>query len=124
MNRVGVEGKGESVWLAWFLDRDAAPLRRACGRARGTRDVAERLPRDAPTNTPPRSSSTAWDGAWYRRAYFDDGTPLGSAQSDECQIDSIAQSWAVLSGAGQPDRARKAMDDAELIEQITARSSC
>ncbi len=51
----------------------------------------------------------AWDGSWYRRAYFDDGTPLGSAQNDECQIDSIAQSWAVISGAGDPERARLAM---------------
>jgi cyclic beta-1,2-glucan synthetase len=61
----------------------------------------------------------AWDGEWYKRAFFDDGTPLGSAQNDECQIDSIAQSWAVLSGAGSPDRARRAMQSVErqLIRQ-------
>ncbi len=61
----------------------------------------------------------AWDGAWYRRAYFDDGTPLGSAQNDECRIDSIAQSWAVLSGAGDPARARQAM--AAVDEQLVRR---
>ena len=61
----------------------------------------------------------AWDGEWYKRAFFDDGTPLGSAQNDECQIDSIAQSWAVLSGAGDPDRARQAMESVErrLVRQ-------
>ena len=52
----------------------------------------------------------AWDGEWYRRGYYDDGTPLGSAQSEECKIDAIAQSWAVLSGAGTPERAERAMD--------------
>ncbi|MEO6462050.1 MAG: glycosyl transferase, partial [Candidatus Eisenbacteria bacterium] len=60
-----------------------------------------------------------WDGAWYRRAYYDDGTPIGSAASDECRIDSIAQSWSVISGAGMPDRARQAMDafDAQLVRE-------
>ncbi len=64
----------------------------------------------------------AWDGAWYRRAYFDDGTPLGSAQNDECRIDSIAQSWAVLSGAGDPERAQQAMAavDEQLVRRWTA----
>ena len=55
------------------------------------------------------SISPAWDGEWYRRAYFDDGTPLGSANNEECKIDSIAQSWAVISGAADPERAREAM---------------
>ena len=126
MNRVGIEGKGESVWLAWFL---AATLRRFAehAAARQDADVAERCRRRADAYAA-AVETTAWDGAWYRRAYFDDGTPLGSAQSDECQIDSIAQSWATLSGAGQPDRARKAMesvgeqlvrDDARLIMLLT-----
>jgi cyclic beta-1,2-glucan synthetase len=108
MNRVGVEGKGESVWLAWFL---VATLRQFAehAAARGDTIVAERFRQRADAYAG-AVETTAWDGAWYRRAYFDDGTPLGSAQSDECQIDSIAQSWATLSGAGRADRARTAMD--------------
>ena len=107
--------------------RDAAPVRRARRRARRCGEVAARFRQraDAYSDAVER---TAWDGAWYRRAYFDDGTPLGSAQSDECQIDAIAQSWAVLSGAGDPDRARRAMqsvderlvrEDARLIMLLT-----
>jgi cyclic beta-1,2-glucan synthetase len=111
MNRVGAGGKGESVWNAWFL---CACLRRftALAEARGDtawaatcRAEAERL-RGA-------VEATAWDGRWYRRAYFDDGTPLGSAENDECQIDSIVQSWAVLSGAGDPGRTRTALAAAD-----------
>jgi cyclic beta-1,2-glucan synthetase len=111
MNRVGDQGKGESVWDAWFLiagQRGFADLAEARGEqdtARKLRDQAEAL-RDA-------VESEAWDGAWYRRAYFDDGTPLGSAENDECQIDSIAQTWAVISGAGDPQRSRQAMDSVE-----------
>ena len=92
MNRVGERGKGESVWLGWFLHATLAafaPLAKARGegaRLAAWLEHAERL----------RSSleREAWDGDWYRRGYFDDGTPLGSATSDECRIDSIAQSWA------------------------------
>jgi len=110
MNRVGIEGKGESVWLAWFL---VATLRKFAEHAatRGDKDVATRCRRRADAYVA-AVESTAWDGAWYRRAYFDDGSPLGSTQSDECQIDSIAQSWATLSGAGRADRARTAMESA------------
>jgi cyclic beta-1,2-glucan synthetase len=126
MNRVGIEGKGESVWLAWFL---VATLRRFAGHAAARQDVdvAERCRQRADAYASAVEKS-AWDGAWYRRAYFDDGAPLGSAQSDECQIDSIAQSWAALSGAGEPDRVRKAMasvgeklvrEDARLIMLLT-----
>ena len=126
MNRVGMEGKGESVWLAWFL---IATLRRFAehSTARGDTTAADRFRKRADSYSAAVEES-AWDGAWYRRAYFDDGTPLGSAQSDECQIDSIAQSWATLSGAGKADRARKAMDsvyerlvreDARLIMLLT-----
>ena len=108
MNRVGIEGRGESVWLAWFLCvtlREFAALGARCGdrlRPRAWLEHAEALQRAVDRN--------AWDGAWYRRAYFDDGTPLGSAQNRECRIDSIAQSWAVLSGAADPLRGRQAMD--------------
>jgi cyclic beta-1,2-glucan synthetase len=108
MNRVGIEGRGESVWLGWFLCatlRDFASIGTRYGdRARPQKWLqhADALQRAIDRN--------AWDGAWYRRAYFDDGTPLGSAQNRECRIDSIAQSWAVLSGAADPVRARQAMD--------------
>jgi cyclic beta-1,2-glucan synthetase len=107
MNRVGAGGKGETVWGAWFLvtclERFAAlaAARDDCAHAVAWRAHADRIHRAIEDN--------AWDGAWYRRAYFDDGTPLGSAQNDECQIDSIAQSWGVISGTAEPDRARQAM---------------
>jgi cyclic beta-1,2-glucan synthetase len=111
MNRVGVGGKGESVWLAWFL---IATLRRFADRAdeRGDAAVAATLRTQADGYV--RAVETeAWDGAWYRRAYFDDGTPLGSAGNDECRIDSIAQSWSVISGAGDPARRAQAMRSLE-----------
>ena len=107
MNGVGAEGRGESVWLGWFLHvvlSEFAPLAEARGehaRAAAWRAHAAAL----------RASleHSGWDGEWYRRAYFDDGTPLGSAANDECRIDSIAQSWSVLSGAADPARADRAM---------------
>ena len=107
MNRVGEKGRGESVWVGWFLYSvltRMAPLAewmRDPDQARAYLEQAQRLKTVLDTQ--------AWDGAWYRRAYYDDGTPLGSAQNQECQIDSIAQSWAVLSGAGDPARAAQAM---------------
>lgn len=107
MNRVGKAGRGESTWLGFFLHGvlcDFATLsdaRRDPPRAKRYRDDARRLA---------ASLQQAWDGEWYRRGYYDDGTPLGSAQSDECKIDSIAQSWAVLSGAVPPRFAERAMD--------------
>jgi cyclic beta-1,2-glucan synthetase len=107
MNRVGAGGKGESVWDAWFqivvLRRfaDLAEERGEKDRAADFRARSERLRVAVEEN--------AWDGGWYRRAYFDDGTPLGSAQNDECRIDSLPQTWAVLSGAADPARARQGM---------------
>src|SRR5207237_5371791 len=107
MNRVGAGGKGESVWNGWFL-LTLLPRFAALAEARGDtaraatfREQAERLRAAVEEH--------AWDGRWYRRAYFDDGTPLGSRENDECRIDSIVQSWAVLSGAADPERARQAM---------------
>ena len=106
MNRVGDGGRGESVWLGWLLvrtvelfaplaeGRDAGRAARWRARAAAVRAAIER---------------EAWDGDWYRRATFDDGTWLGSQESEECRIDSIAQSWAVLSGAADPERAARAM---------------
>ena len=107
MNLVGIKGQGESVWLAFFLFdtlQRFSPLARACGDATfADQCLAEaKLLRQA-------IDAHGWDGAWYRRAYCDDGTPLGSASNDECQIDSISQSWAVLSGAGEATRNRSAL---------------
>jgi cyclic beta-1,2-glucan synthetase len=131
MNRVGVEGRGESVWVGWFLSivlTRFAPLL-----ARVSEPGADRGPRaGSPGGVEDATGSgnqfdkrrnryakhldklkkgleQAWDGDWYRRAYFDDGTPLGSAQNDECRIDSIAQTWAVISGAADSYRAGRAM---------------
>ncbi len=117
MNRVGVEGRGESVWLAWFLHTVLA-LWAPVAVARGETKRAEAWAGHART-IKEAVEREAWDGNWYRRAYFDDGTPLGSAGSDACAIDSIAQSWSVMSGAGDPDRARRAMTsvDQHLVRQ-------
>jgi cyclic beta-1,2-glucan synthetase len=107
MNRVGRDGRGESVWLGFFLCdllRTFAPLCRERG------DAARAARYQAEADRLADMLELAWDGEWYRRGYFDDGTPLGSAQNEECRIDSIPQSWAVLSGAGRKKRAERAMD--------------
>jgi cellobiose phosphorylase len=119
MNRVGEQGRGESVWLGFFLydvllqfaqtahtHNDAAFADRCTAQAAILRDNLEKH---------------GWDGAWYRRAYFDDGTPLGSHENDECRIDSIAQSWSVLSGAAPDERRREAM--ASLNEHLVRRDA-
>ena len=111
MNLIGREGKGESVWLAWFL-YDNLHSFSELARGRGDVDFADRCAEQA-EELRGRIEANAWDGAWYRRAYFDDGTPLGSAQNDECQIDSISQSWAVISGGGDRARAVQAMSAVE-----------
>ncbi len=111
MNRVGIQGRGESVWLAWFLGatlRQFAPVCEMMGdapRAEEYRAWALRLAEAVEAN--------GWDGSWYRRAYFDDGTPLGSHEADECRIDAIAQAWATISGLGDPERAVMALDAVE-----------
>jgi cyclic beta-1,2-glucan synthetase len=107
MNLVGKDGKGESVWLAWFLVENLE-LFAGLARDRNDQDFAEVCSSQA-TLLRSNIEAQAWDGAWYRRAYFDDGTPLGSSTNDECQIDSISQSWAVISNGGDPVRARQAM---------------
>ncbi|MDH3519613.1 MAG: hypothetical protein OEM49_04080 [Myxococcales bacterium] len=111
MNRVGHGGRGESVWLGWFL---LANLREFA-RIADLRGEGERAGvwRSTAASLEASLDAEAWDGAWYKRGFFDDGTPLGSAQYDECQIDSIAQSWAVISGAGDKQRARQAMESVE-----------
>jgi cyclic beta-1,2-glucan synthetase len=116
MNRVGAGGKGESIWDGWFqiaILRPFAEIAAARGepdRAADYRHRAEQLRTAIETN--------AWDGRWYRRAYFDSGTPLGSDLNDECKIDSLAQTWAVLSGAADPERARQGM---AAVEEMLVR---
>jgi len=111
MNRVGHEGRGESVWLAWFL---IVTLRRFLPVATARQDKARAARWAAQLDRLVTACERAgWDGRWYRRAFFDDGTPLGSQQNSECRIDSIAQSWGVLSGAAQPGRAAAAMNAVE-----------
>ncbi|MGH8946382.1 MAG: GH36-type glycosyl hydrolase domain-containing protein [Acidimicrobiia bacterium] len=110
-NRVGREGRGESVWLGWFLD---ANLRRFA-------DIADRLGevglasrwRQGAHHIQANIEAEAWDGDWYRRAFFDDGTPLGSSVNPECRVDSIAQSWSVIHGGAPTGRARRAMESVE-----------
>jgi cyclic beta-1,2-glucan synthetase len=108
MNLVGMQGKGESVWLAFFL---CEVLRQFSSVARLQGDAAFAARCEAErTQLSQNIERHAWDGEWYRRAYFDDGSPLGSASNPECQIDSISQSWAVLSGAGDSQRSQVAMN--------------
>ncbi len=107
MNLVGKDGRGESVWLAWFLVENLE-LFAGLARDRNDQEFASLCNTQA-TLLRSNIEAQAWDGNWYRRAYFDDGTPLGSSTNDECQIDSISQSWAVISKGGEPERARRAM---------------
>jgi cyclic beta-1,2-glucan synthetase len=111
MNLVGQHGQGESVWLAFFLS-DVLKEFANIARKRGDAALADRCGLEA-ERLRVSVEANGWDGQWYRRAYFDDGTPLGSATNAECQIDSIPQSWSVLSGAGGEERSRTAMDAVE-----------
>jgi len=116
MNAVGAGGHGESSWMGWFLIRSIeayAPLAEVRGdgaRAQRWRDYAQAMR---------AALEQAWDGAWYRRGYYDDGTPLGSAQSDACRIDTLAQSWSVLAGAADAAHAAQAMaaNERELVDR-------
>jgi N,N'-diacetylchitobiose phosphorylase len=111
MNRVGGGGSGESVWLGFFLFDVLDDFIPIC-ESRGDSTRAERY-RAYQTRLGAALNDAGWDGAWYRRAYYDDGTPLGSSESDECRIDTIAQAWAVLSGVASPTRAEQALDAME-----------
>ncbi|MDP3069667.1 MAG: glucoamylase family protein [Opitutaceae bacterium] len=111
MNRVGPEGRGESVWLAFFL-HDVLNQFSELARSRGDEAFAERCLAQA-QQLQQNIELHAWDGAWYRRAYFDNGEPLGSQSNPECQIDSLPQSWSVISGAGDPERSRVAMQSVD-----------
>ncbi|MFZ2655318.1 MAG: glucoamylase family protein [Victivallales bacterium] len=111
MNLVGIKGRGESVWLAFFLMEvlqqfeKISEMRNDLQFAKKCHELRAGLKDNVEMN--------AWDGQWYKRAYFDDGSPLGSHENTECRIDSIPQSWAVLSGAADPERGRQAMDEVE-----------
>ena len=119
MNRVGERGKGESVWLGWFLHTTlSAFIPLAAARGEQVRAATWRSHAAALQAALEREG---WDGDWYRRGYFDDGTPLGSVTNDECRIDSIAQSWSVISGAADPARAARAM--AAVDEQLIRRDT-
>ena len=107
MNRVGEGGKGESVWLAWLSHMSLSAFA-AVAKSRGEAARAAKW-RGQASALQKALEREAWDGGWYRRAWFDEGTAIGSATSDECRIDSIAQSWAVMSGAASPERASRAM---------------
>ncbi|MCL4486794.1 MAG: cellobiose phosphorylase [Chloroflexi bacterium] len=108
MNRVGIGGRGESVWVGWFLCATWMKFA-ALSASRGDEKLASSY-HDHARQLSSIIESSAWDGNWYRRAFYDDGTPLGSAANDDCQIDSVVQSWAVLSGASDPARAAQAME--------------
>lgn len=118
MNLVGIGGKGESVWLGFFL---YDILRQFSELAKRKKDdeFAKRCESEADI-LQKNLEKHAWDGQWYKRAYFDDGTPLGSANDSECRIDSIAQSWAVISKAADPSRMQQAM---QAVNQYLVRPS-
>jgi cellobiose phosphorylase len=117
LNMVGGQGKGESVWLGFFLYEVLMRFSEVA-RMHGDLSFAEGCRKEA-AQVRQNLEEHGWDGEWYRRAYFDDGSPLGSTSNPECQIDSIAQSWSVLSGAGEPKRARLAMEalDKRLVRR-------
>jgi len=113
MNRVGWKGEGESVWMAWFL-KGVLDAFIPCAARRGRTDLVADWTLQA-QELVSAVDREAWDGAWYRRAYFDDGAPLGSAANDECRIDSLGQSWAVIAGGGDPQRAREGMENLDRL---------
>ncbi len=119
MNLVGMQGRGESVWLAFFL-YDTLTQFTELARGYGDTDFADRCQTEA-DQLQTNIEQHCWDGNWYRRAYFDDGTPLGSQTNPECQIDSISQSWSVLSGAGETTRSHTAM--ASLNQRLVRRDA-
>lgn len=119
MNLLGVQGKGESIWLGWFL---GTTLQAFIPLAQKYRDNIRVKTWNAYLKRLKKSlEENGWDGAWYRRGYFDDGTPLGSKINDECKIDTIAQSWAVISQMASPERQKQAM--ASMLEYLCDKKS-
>ena len=112
MNLVGAEGRGESIWLAWFLLATMTAFE-PLALARSDADRVDAWRRYASRLRKVLESDVAWDGEWYRRGYYDNGAPLGSHESDECKIDVIAQSWSVIAGAGPLEHAAQAMDSVD-----------
>ncbi len=111
MNLVGVNGKGESIWLGWFMYCVLHRMIPVCNKmGDGQRAEDYKTKADAIIEA---IEKEAWDGSWYRRAYFDDGAPLGSIENDECKIDSLSQSWAAITGAAKNTRVEEAMDAVE-----------
>lgn len=117
MNLVSIEGKGESVWLAFFL-YDILNKFSSLAEEHGDPDFAAYC-REQARQVRENIRMHAWDGNWYRRAYFDDGTPLGSSQNSECTIDTLPQSWSVISQAGDPERSHRSMEevDQQLVDR-------
>jgi cyclic beta-1,2-glucan synthetase len=111
MNRVGLEGRGESVWLGWFLYATLMRFADLCVLKKDDPEPYRQQARDLSQAL----EAHAWDGNWYVRAFYDDGTPVGSSSNAECRIASIAQSWAVLSGAADPARAVEAMESVSRL---------
>ena len=112
MNLVGAEGRGESVWLGWFLSTVLESFAQLMDSRAAQKPLASHWRRQAAALKKAMEES-GWDGDWYLRAYFDNGAPLGSHENAEARIDSLPQSWAVISGAADPARARRAMESAE-----------
>jgi len=117
MSTVGNKGKGESVWLGWFLYSILDNFDEICMYMQD--EKRRKLFNENKEFIKENIEKEAWDGGWYRRAYFDDGTPLGSRENEECQIDSLAQSWALISGAARGERAKEAMKaiDSNLVNK-------
>jgi cyclic beta-1,2-glucan synthetase len=113
LNRVGIKGRGESVWLGWFLYATLTRFAPLCEKY-GDLAAADQLRQQAEALRS-KLEEHAWDGEWYRRAYFDDGTPLGSSDSPECRIDLTAQTWAVMSGGARRDRQQVAMQSVNRL---------
>jgi len=111
MSSVGSEGKGESVWLGWFIYQTLKKFSPLC-RWMKDEELGKEY-REVSRKIAQNIEEEAWDGSWYRRAYFDNGKPLGSSENSECKIDSLAQSWAVISEAGRKDRIHEAMTSLE-----------
>ncbi|HTW67790.1 MAG TPA: glucoamylase family protein [Bryobacteraceae bacterium] len=112
MNRVGIEGRGESVWLAWFLCAVLRPFADLMESRKDGRSLAAAW-REQAGQLSAALEKSSWDGDWYLRGFFDNGAPLGSHANPEAKIDSLPQSWAVISGAANPERARRAMESAQ-----------
>lgn len=117
MSTVGNKGRGESVWLGWFLYTILDSFKEVCKYKKDNEKAVKY--EQMQTFLAKNLEKNAWDGGWYRRAYFDDGTPLGSIENDECQIDSLSQSWAVISGAANKVRSEEAMEalDRNLVKE-------